>query len=62
MNIKGARWEFVHFCVDDHSRKAFVEVLNDEQGETAAAFMERATVCFQKTGVTVNEVMTGNGS
>ena len=61
VNSRGARWEWVHVCVDDHSRLAYVEVLQDEKGETAAAFMQRATKYFQKMGIPVNEVMTDNG-
>ena len=37
VNGRGARWEFVHVCVDDYSQLAYVEVLQDEKGETAAA-------------------------
>ena len=31
-------WEFVHVCVDDATRSAYVEVLADEDGATAASF------------------------
>jgi transposase len=31
-------WECVHVCVDDASRLAYVELLSDERGETAAGF------------------------
>ena len=61
VNSRGARWEWVHVCADDHSRLAYLEVLKDKKAETAAAFMERATECFQKLGVPVKEVMTENG-
>ena len=27
----GAGWEFAHVCVDDHTRLAYVEVLEDEK-------------------------------
>jgi transposase len=33
-----AGWEFVHVCVDDATRLAYVEVLEDERGKTAAGF------------------------
>ena len=32
-------WEFVHVCVDDATRLAYVEVLADERGVTAAGFL-----------------------
>src|SRR3954454_19461731 len=32
-------WEFVHVCVDDATRLAYVEVLADETGSTAAGFL-----------------------
>ena len=30
-------WEFVHVCIDDHSRLAYAEVLSDEKATTAVA-------------------------
>jgi transposase len=48
-----AGWEFVHVCVDDATRLAYVEVLADELGETAAGFLRRAVVWFASMGVTV---------
>jgi hypothetical protein len=38
---RGAGWEFVHVCVDDCTRLAYVEVLDDERAETVCAFLER---------------------
>jgi len=55
-------WEFVHVCVDDHSRLAYAEVLSDERGESAAAFLRRATSWFAARGVRVERVMSDNGS
>jgi transposase InsO family protein len=55
-------WEFVHVCVDDATRLAFVEVLPDERGETAAGFLRRAVGWFASMGVTVERVMSDNGS
>jgi transposase InsO family protein len=57
-----AGWEFVHVCVDDATRLAFVEVLADERGETAAGFLRRAVEWFGSMGVTVERVMSDNGS
>jgi transposase InsO family protein len=57
-----AGWEFVHVCVDDATRLAFVKVLADERGETAAGFLRRAVEWFGSMGVTVERVMSDNGS
>lgn len=59
---RGIGWEFVHVCVDDHSRVAYVEVLEDERGVTAAGFLERAVRWFADRGVRVRKVLTDNGS
>jgi transposase InsO family protein len=55
-------WEFCHVCVDDATRLAYVEVLTDERGKTAAGFLRRAVAWFAERGVRVERVMTDNGS
>jgi transposase InsO family protein len=57
-----AGWEFVHVCVDDATRLAYVEVLPDEKGATAAAFLRRAVSWFKGMGITVERVMSDNGA
>jgi transposase InsO family protein len=59
---RGAGWDYVHVCVDDATRLAYVEVLADEQATTAAAFLHRATAFYRRHGVAVERVMTDNGS
>jgi transposase InsO family protein len=59
---RGAGWEFVHVAVDDTSRLAYLEVLRDEKGATCVAFLERAISWFADHGVTVQRVMTDNGT
>ena len=59
---KGIGWEFLHVCVDDASRLASTEILPDERKESAVAFLERAIAWFASLGVTVERVMTDNGS
>jgi len=56
-----AGWEFVHVCVDDATRLAFVEVLPDEKGATAAGFLRRAA-WFASMGITLEAVMSDNGA
>jgi transposase InsO family protein len=55
-------WEFVHVCVDDATRLAYAEVLGDEKGRTAVAFLRRAIRFFKRHGVRVEAVLTDNGS
>jgi len=54
-------WEFVHVCIDDHSRLAYVEVLADETAPTAAAFLRRALRWYRRRGVRAERVLTDNG-
>ena len=42
---RGAGWEFVHVCVDDATRLAYVEVLGDEKAKTCVGFLRRAIAC-----------------
>jgi len=53
---------YVHTAIDDHSRLAYSEVLADEQAATAAAWWRRAVAWFADHGVTVEQVLTDNGS
>ena len=55
-------WQFVHVCVDDATRLAYVEVLADEQGQTAAGFLRRAVAFYARHGIQVERVMTDNGA
>jgi transposase InsO family protein len=58
----GLGYGYVHTALDDHSRLAYSEILADEQGPTAAAFWRRAVVWFAEHGITVERVLTDNGS
>jgi transposase InsO family protein len=57
-----AGWEFVHICIDDATRLAYVEVLADEKATTCVGFLQRALRFYQAHGVTVERLMTDNGS
>jgi transposase InsO family protein len=59
---RGAGYDFVHAAVDDRSRLAYAEILLDERKETAAGFMTRAISFFADHGVTIERVLTDNGS
>jgi transposase InsO family protein len=55
-------WEFVHICVDDATRLAYVEVLADERATTAAGFLRRAVGFYRRHGISVERVMSDNGA
>ena len=55
-------WEYVHVAVDDYSRLAYAEVLHDEKASTAASFLRRAAAYYRRHGITVERVLTDNGS
>ena len=59
---RGAGWEYVHVCVDDATRLAYVEVLEDEKATTAIGFLKRALAFYASHGVQVEQLMTDNGS
>jgi transposase InsO family protein len=59
-NTRG--WEAVHVAIDDATRLAYVEVLSDEKATTAIAFLRRAIAFFERHGMTIEEVITDNGS
>jgi transposase InsO family protein len=60
--IKRIGWDFVHVAIDDATRFAYVEVLPDETGPTASAFVERALACYRRRRIKVECVMSDNGS
>jgi transposase-like protein len=55
-------WDFVHVAIDDATRLAYAEVLGDEKAATAIAFLGRAIAFYARHGITVERVMTDNGS
>jgi transposase InsO family protein len=55
-------WEYVHVAVDDYSRLAYAEVLADEKATTAAGFLARAVAFYRRHGITVERILTDNGS
>ena len=59
---KSVGWECVHVCVDDATRMAYVEVLPDEKAITVIGFLRRALTFYRSHGITVEQLMTDNGS
>jgi transposase InsO family protein len=55
-------WEILHVAIDDAARLAYREMLPDERKTSAIGFLDRALNWFGRHGVTVERVMTDNGS
>lgn len=53
---------FVHTVIDDHSRVAYAEIHDNETGATAVEVLQRAVSWFADHGVTVERVLSDNGS
>ncbi|MEV5004027.1 IS481 family transposase, partial [Nocardioides sp. LML1-1-1.1] len=53
---------FVHTVIDDHSRVAYAEIHADEKATTAIGVLQRAAAWFADHDVTVERVLTDNGS
>jgi transposase InsO family protein len=57
---KRVGYDYLHVAVDDHSRVAFVQSLEDEKGPTCAQFVSDAAAFFAEHGVRIERVMTDN--
>jgi transposase InsO family protein len=55
-------YRFIHTAIDDRTRVAYSEILDNEQGATAAGFWHRAHAWFTQHGVVVERVLTDNGA
>jgi len=55
-------YRFLHSALDDRTRIVHSQIHTNEQADTAAAFRQRANAYFNTLGVTVERVLTGNGS
>jgi transposase InsO family protein len=53
---------YLHTVIDDHSRVAYVEARDDETKETATEVLRNAVAWFAERGVTVQRVLSDNGS
>jgi transposase InsO family protein len=59
---RGLGWEYLHVAIDDRSRLAYTQVLPSERKEDATAFLHSSLAWFSSHGITVERVMTDNGS
>ena len=55
-------FEFVHVATDDASRVTYAEILPDECAGSAMTFVINAVAWFARHGVTVERLMSDNGS
>ena len=55
-------YSYLHVAIDDHSRLAYVEALDNETADTLCGFFERARVWFRSIGIAVDEIITDNGA
>jgi transposase InsO family protein len=53
-------YDYAHAIVDDHSRLAYVELLDDEKATTVTGFVERALAFFAEHGIACKRLMTDN--
>jgi transposase InsO family protein len=53
---------FVHTVIDDHTRIAYAEVHDDETAQTATAVLARAVTWYAARGISVERVLSDNGS
>lgn len=61
-NARGVGWEYVYVCLDDHSRVAFAKIMPNEKKRSAIAFLKAALAYYASLRITVERVMTDNGS
>jgi len=56
------RHAFIHTVIDDNSRVSYAEAHDDETAATAIGVLRRAVAWFNDRGVTVERVLSDNGS
>jgi transposase InsO family protein len=59
---RGAPRQYLHVCIDDHSRIAYAQILDRENAEASIAFLHAALAFFAQLGVAVKRLLTDNGS
>jgi transposase InsO family protein len=55
-------YRFIHTAIDDRTRLAYSEILDDEKAATAVGFWQRAHRWFALHGITIERCLTDNGS
>jgi transposase InsO family protein len=57
---RGARWQYLHIAVDDHSRLAYSELLPAEDRHACASFLRRAVGWYAEHGFMIERVLSDN--
>jgi len=60
--VPGAGWQHLFVAIDDHSRLGFARVYPDATAESACAFLEELVRFYADHGITVERVLTDNGT
>lgn len=60
-HVKRVGWEYFHIAIDDHSRLAFSQLLLNQKGVSAAAFLMAALAFYHQLGIRIRRVLTDNG-
>ena len=60
VRARGIGYDYVHVAVDDHTRLAYAEVLDDERGISCAGFLLRAGAFFAAHHISIQRVLTDN--
>jgi transposase InsO family protein len=55
-------WDYVHIAIDDCTRLAYAEVMPDETARSAITFLRHAIAFYRRHGITVERLLTDNGS
>ncbi len=55
-------WDYLHIAIDDCTRLAYVQVLPNEKATTVVGFLRDAVRFYQQHGITIERVLTDNGS
>jgi transposase InsO family protein len=59
---QGAGWLYLYVAIDDHSRLGFAAVHSDETADSALRFLDELVRFYRSHGITVERVLTDNGT
>lgn len=55
-------WEYLHVCIDDASRLAYLAIFSDETADSAVDFLWSVVAWYASHGLKIEWVLTDNGS